>query len=145
MKNIKQISTQNAAKLLLAGYVLVMLLLQLFAFEVFPELLVVAGLISPWSYVGAVALVVLELLALPFLIDLKLPSRLVLASKVSGLLALGLATAFEVLGFINGQTVIFGATFDLPSGSWALFLLAAFWVLMVWSLVPKEKLVNRKV
>ena len=144
MKKHKQISSQYAARLLLASYILIMLLLQLFTFEKFPEILAVAGVMSPWNYIGAVKLVILELLAVPYLIDLRLPDVPRLASKVSGLLALGLATAFEVLGFINGQTLIFGATLDLPSGSWTLYLLAALWVLMIWSLMPKLKLISRK-
>lgn len=144
MKKLKQITTGQAARLLLAGYILVMLLLQLFTFEAFPGMLSVAGIVAPWSYVLAVLLVVLELLALPFLIDLRLPSGAVLASKVSGLLAIGLATVLEIFGLANGQAVMFGATFDLPSGSWTLFLLAALWVLMVWGLMPRSSFVSRK-
>ena len=140
----KDITSARAAKILLAGYVLVLLLLQLFSFDAFPTMLVSIGLGSTVNYVVAIALVVTELLALPFLLQMKLPKRVFLASMISAGLALLTLSVIEVMAFRGGLSVIFGATFELPGGVWSLLLLLALWLLFVWGVLDEIGLASNK-
>ena len=72
MTQAQEFTNARAARLLLAGYIIILLLLQLFSFDAFPAMLVGIGLDGVWSYIAAIALVVVELLALPFLLQMKL-------------------------------------------------------------------------
>ena len=132
-KQREQVSSLRAVRFLLAGYVLLFLLLQLFTFEKFPALLESAGVAGGWSHGVAIGLVVVELLALPYLLQMKLPGRVRRASLVSGVVAMLTLTVLEVIAFTHEQTVMFGATFGLPGGSWSLLFLAALWTLLAWS------------
>ena len=125
--------TTNIAslRLILGGYLVVLLLAQLFAFEKFPSMLESIGL-GDWSTVVAIVLALAQLLALPFLIGLKLPARLVFASFVSVFVALVLLSVLEVMALISDATILFGATLDLPGGFWSICLLLALWVLYGW-------------
>ena len=122
----------QGARLILAGYMVAFLLLQLFAFEAFPGLLATVGLQGTWSSVVAIALVLVELLALPFLLGMKLPARALTVSKLCGGGALLGLTVLELYGWMAGVSVLFGATLMLPGGSWSLMLLLALWLLYIW-------------
>ena len=127
------ISSVQAAKLLLAIYVLVFLISQLFTFEKLPALIAGSGLELGWANLAAISLVLLELAALPFLLGMRTSPLISRVSFASVFLALTGLAALEVLSGSSGQSMILGATFDLPGGSWSLSLLAALWILAIWS------------
>lgn len=129
---IKTSSSQTARRVL-AIYLLVILLLQLFAFEDFPAMLAFLTTSEAVQKSLAIIIVLAELIALPCLIGLKTRNWLQKLGLISTILALVLLTVLEVLAVIDGSTMLFGATFDLPSGTWSLFFLAAMWVLAVWA------------
>ena len=133
-----QLSTPEGARLLLGGYLLVFLLCQLFTFEKFPTLLESIGL-GVMATVAAIILVVLQLLATPSLIGLRVPTRVKKASAVSVFGAMLVLTGLEIAAFTVGRTVLFGATLDLPGGAWSLCLLAALWALLLWVTFSKSK------
>ena len=146
MTQAQEFTNARAARLLLAGYIIILLLLQLFSFDVFPAMLAGIGLDGVWSYIAAIALVVVELLALPFLLQMKLSKKFLNVSMISGGVALLVLSILEVWAFTAGQSVLFGATFDLPGGSWSILLLLALWLLFAWgawneiaSLLGKDK------
>ena len=130
-KNSKKPKSTNRTTNIASGYLVVLLLAQLFAFEKFPSMLESIGL-GDWSTVVAIVLALAQLLALPFLIGLKLPTRLVFASFVSVFVALVLLSVLEVMALISDATILFGATLDLPGGFWSICLLLALWVLYAW-------------
>ena len=143
----ESIEASRAVRLLLAAYVLVLLLTQLFTFDKFPELLAVSGVGAGW----AVLLVVVELLALPFLLGMKLPMSVVRASVGFGATALTLLSVLEWVAYSHGASILFGATFELPGGMWAIFFLAALWILFFWgiwdklvAILPKVKLSKKR-
>ena len=132
MTQAHELTNARAARLLLAGYIIILLLLQLFSFDAFPAMLAGIGLDGTWSYIAAIALVVVELLALPFLLQMKLSKKFLNVSMISGGVALLVLSILEVWAFTTGQSVLFGATFDLPGGSWSILLLLALWLLFAW-------------
>ena len=133
-----QLSNPEGARLLLGGYLLVFLLCQLFTFEKFPTLLESIGL-GAMATVAAIILVVLQLLATPSLIGLRVPTRVKKASAVSVFGAMLVLTGLEIAAFTVERTVLFGATLDLPGGAWSLCLLAALWALLLWVTFSKSK------
>ena len=134
----RQLSTPDGARLLLSGYLLVFLLCQLFTFEKFPALLESIGL-GAMATAAAIILVVSQLLAMPFLIGLRVPTRVKKASAVSVFGAMLVLTGLEIAAFTVERTVLFGATLDLPGGAWSLCLLAALWALLLWVTFSKSK------
>ncbi len=133
-----QLSTPEGARLLLGGYLLVFLLCQLFTFEKFPTLLESIGL-GAMATAAAIILVVSQLLAMPSLIGLRVPTRVKKASAVSVFGAMLVLTGLEIAAFTVERTVLFGATLDLPGGAWSLWLLAALWALLLWVTFSKSK------
>ena len=133
----RQLSTPDGARLLLSGYLLVFLLCQLFTFEKFPTLLEGIGL-GVMATAVAIILVMLQLLAMPFLIGLRVPTGVKKASAVAVFGAMSLLTGLEIAAFAAERTVLFGATFDLPGGAWSLCLLAALWALLLWVMFSKS-------
>lgn len=132
-------------RLLAAGYIGVFLLTQLFTFEKFPQLIQGAtGLEGAWVVVIAIVLVIAELMALPFLLGARISRLLQRVSQASGFIALGLLTIMEVLALWGDQSVLFGATFQLPSGMWSLLLLVAIWVLLMWSAIVSAVMVRQE-
>ena len=121
----------DSYQLILAGYIVVFLLAQLFSFDKFPAQLEAIGL-GGWSVAVAIILVMVELLAVPFLIGLSMPKTLSLASRVAVYLSVILLTVLEVFAYMAGATIIFGASLDLPGGLWSVFLLIAMWMLLLW-------------
>lgn len=127
-------SNERIAHIAMAAYIVLLLMLQLFTFEKFPQLLGASDIYGVWAVVVAIILVVAELMSLPFLLRMKTSKTLKLISAVSGVVALAVLTTVEVIASMSGQTVMFGATLSLPGGVWSLFLLVAFWILTVWGM-----------
>ena len=124
-------SVVQIVRRIIAGYILVIVLSQLFSFDKFPSML--AGLPGMLAAVCAIVLVVTEVGALPFLLAMDISARLRKVSAVMGVVALLLLTLLEGMAFCHGVSMIFGATFDLPGGSWSLLFLAGVWILAIWA------------
>jgi len=127
----RPISVVHIVRLIVAGYTLVIVLSQLFSFDKFPSML--TGLPGVMAVVCAIVLVVTEVGALPFLLAMDVSARLRKVSAVMGVVALLLLTLLEGVAFCHGVSMIFGATFDLPGGSWSLLFLAGVWILAIWA------------
>ena len=125
-------TTLRAVRLIVAGYVLVLTLAQLFSFDKFPLLLASVG-VGEVATVVAISLVLVEVGTLPVLLDMEVPRWVRRASALSGLIALVLITILEAMAVQHEATILFGATFDLPGGSWSLVFLAGIWILAVWA------------
>lgn len=148
-KSMKRLSYSSAARMILAAYITIFLLSQLFTFDKFPGMLEAIGVSSPWSTVVAIWLVVAQLLSLPFLLRTSVPALLNRISLMMSALAMLTLSILEVLAYTSGATIIFGASLGLPSGSWSLLLLLALWLLLVWGifgekLQPKVKVDKKK-
>ncbi|MDO4781326.1 MAG: hypothetical protein Q4A34_03000 [Candidatus Saccharibacteria bacterium] len=125
---------------MVAGVMIVLLLLQLFAFE---RVVVTPGVPMMWM----IALVLVELGALPFLLGIQGLSRVLrVTSALCGLLSIGLMLGVESLAFANRQTVVAGAVLELPAGTWSLWFIMGLAVLVLWGLVPscRERLARRQ-
>ena len=127
----RPMSVVQIIRFIVAGYILVIVLSQLFSFDKFPAML--AGMPGVMAVVCAVILVVTEVGALPFLLAMDISARLRKVSAVMGVVALLLLTLLEGMAFHHGVSMIFGATFDLPGGSWSLLFLAGVWILAIWA------------
>lgn len=127
----RQLSLTRAARLILAFYLLMMLLGQLFTFERFPTLLRGIGF-GEWSALIAALLVALELLAMPWLIELQMERRLRTLSAVSAALSLSVLSLLELAAHCQGSTILFGASLHFPPGVWSLLKLAALWILLLY-------------
>ena len=111
---------------------MVPLLCQLFTFEKFSAVLTSAGITPYLSLPIAIILVVVELTSLPFLIDMNMPKRIILTSRVAGFLSLGIMTVISFLAFANGYgTVIFGATIKNVNNVAVIFLVFVMWALLI--------------
>lgn len=124
-------SVVQIVRRIIAGYILVIVLSQLFSFDKFPAML--AGMPGVMAVVCAIILVITEVGALPFLLAMDISARLRKVSAVMGVVALLLLTLLEGMAFYHGVSMIFGATFDLPGGSWSLLFLAGVWILAIWA------------
>ena len=124
-------SVVQIIRFIVAGYILVIVLSQLFSFDKFPAML--AGMPGVMAVVCAIILVVTEIGALPFLLAMDISARLRKVSTIMGVVALLLLTLLESMAFCHGVSMIFGATFDLPGGSWSLLFLAGVWILAIWA------------
>lgn len=124
-------SVVQIIQLIVAGYILVIVLSQLFSFDKFPAML--AGMPGVMAVVCAIILVITEVGALPFLLAMDISARLRKVSAAMGVVALLLLTLLEGMAFCHGVSMIFGATFDLPGGSWSLLFLAGVWILAIWA------------
>lgn len=127
----RPMSVVQIIRFIVAGYILVIVLSQLFSFDKFPAML--AGMPGVMAVVCAIILVVTEVGALPFLLAMDISARLRKVSAVMGVVALLLLTLLEGMAFHHGVSMIFGATFDLPGGSWSLLFLAGVWILAIWA------------
>jgi len=133
------ITSPLIARHVLAGLLLMLLLLQLFTFESFPQLISAnTGLSEVLSRVVAVGLVVAELLALPALLVMKTSKKLETASMVCLSLSLLALTCLTIANLAKGyQAVIWGATFELPSGYWLVSFLLILWILFGWGFIDR--------
>ena len=120
--------------------IMVPLLCQLFTFEKFSAVLTPAGITPYLSLPIAIILVVVELMSLPFLIDMNMPKRITLTSRVSGFLSLGIMTVISFLAFVNGYVaVIFGATIKNVNDVTAIFLVFMMWILLICANLSTKK------
>ena len=126
---------------LIAGLLIMMpLLCQLFTFEKFSATLTSTGVPSSLSLPIAIILVVVELMSLPFLIDMNMPKRITLASRTAGFLSLGIMTVISFLAFANGHAaVIFGATIKNLNNVAAIFLVFVMWALLICANLSTKK------
>lgn len=126
---------------LIAGLFIIMpLLCQLFTFEKFSAALISAGITPYLSLPIVILLVIAELVSLPFLIDMNMPKRITLMSRMAGFLSLGIMTVISFLEFANGYTaVIFGATIKNVNNVAAIFLVFVMWILLICANLSTKK------
>ena len=133
-----RLKTKNvqAISLFLAGALVVIALLQLFSFEEYPDRLVSIGIMPAMAPLLATFIVVAEVLALPFALRMRLSPAFRIVSMVAGwlvslkLLAIAIVENFSATG---GSDAVFGATFSLPIGTWAICMALALCVLTAWT------------
>ena len=119
---------------------MVSLLCQLFTFEKFSAALISAGILPYLSLLVAIILVIVELTSLPFLIDMNMPKRIILTSRVAGFLSLGIMTVISFLAFVNGHAaVIFGATIKNVNSAAVIFLVFVMWALLICANLSMKK------
>ena len=127
-------------KLIAGLLIMVSLLCQLFTFEKFSAVITSAGIPLSLSLSIAIILVVAELMSLPFLIDMNMPKRITLMSRMAGFLSLGIITVISFLAFVNGHTaVIFGATIKNVNNVAAIFLVFMMWALLICANLSTKK------
>ena len=127
-------------KLITGLLIMLPLLCQLFTFEKFSAVLISAGIPSSLSLLIAITLVIVELTSLPFLIDMNMPKRITLMSRMAGFLSLGIMTVISFLAFANGHAaVIFGATIKNVNNVAAIFLVFVMWALLICANLPTKK------
>ena len=127
-------------KLITGLLIMVPLLCQLFTFEKFSAVITSAGIPSSLSLPIAIILVVAELMSLPFLIDMDMPKRIILTSRMAGFLSLGIMTVISFLAFVNGYAaVIFGATIKNVNSVAAIFLVFMMWILLICANLSTKK------
>ena len=143
---LPSITSQQAFGVVAGSFLLLMLLCQLFTFEDFPGLL--SQVISDKATGLALlfALVFSEVIALPYLLGMTMPRRLAITSRAAGGAAILLLAVIEGLVIFNGgdTSVLFGATFMVPSGVWSLLFLGAVGVLMIWKNIPANIVMKSK-
>ena len=127
-------------KLITGLLIMVPLLCQLFTFEKFSAVLTSAGIPSSLSLPIAIILVIVELVSLPFLINMNMPKRITLTSRMAGFLSLGIMTVISFLAFVNGYAaVIFGATIKNVDNVAAIFLVFMMWILLICANLSTKK------
>ena len=127
-------------KLIAGLLIMVSLLCQLFTFEKFSAVITSAEIPLSLSLSIAIILVVAELMSLPFLIDMNMPKRITLTSRVAGFLSLGIMTVISFLAFVNGYVaVIFGATIKNVNNVAAIFLVCVTWALLICANLSTKK------
>ena len=127
-------------KLITGLLIMVSLLCQLFTFEKFSAVITSAGISSSLSLSIAIILVVVELMSLPFLIDMNMSKRITLTSRMAGFLSLGIMTVISFLAFANGYAaVIFGATIKNVNNVAAIFLVFMMWILLICANLSTKK------
>lgn len=127
-------------KLITGLLIMVPLLCQLFTFEKFSAVLTSAGVSSSLSLPIAITLVIVELVSLPFLIDMNMSKRITLTSRMAGFLSLGIMTVISFLAFVNGYVaVIFGATIKNVNNVAAIFLVFMMWILLICANLSTKK------
>lgn len=146
---MKQVKVTDAPKprtknstivaLLLAGILAVMVVLQLFSFEKFIPLIATYWLPGGHGTATLVAgvLVVTEVFALPFLLQMPLSRLMRIVSMVCGWLAVSLWLKLSLWANLTLNSVdnvgFFGTSVNLPVGWWAVLFTAALGVLAIWS------------
>lgn len=127
-------------KLIAGLLIMVSLLCQLFTFEKFSAVITSAGIPLSLSLSIAIILVVAELMSLPFLIDMNMPKRITLTSRMAGFLSLGIMSVISFLAFANGHAaVIFGATIKNVNSVAAIFLVFVMWALLICANLSTKK------
>jgi len=130
----------KVVKLITGLLIMVPLLCQLFTFEKFSAVITSAGITPYLSLPIAILLVIAELVSLPFLIDMNMPKRITLTSRVAGFLSLGIMSVISFLAFMNGYVaVIFGATIKNVNNVAAIFLVFVMWILLICANLSTKK------
>ena len=130
----------KVVKLITGLLIMVSLLCQLFTFEKFSAVITSAGITPYLSLPIAIILVVVELMSLPFLIDMDMSKRITLTSRMAGFLSLGIMTVISFLTFMNGYVaVIFGATIKNVNNVAAIFLVFVMWALLICANLSTKK------
>lgn len=130
--------TRNAwlAGLLLAGFFVVLVVGQLFTFEDFPAVLAAFNLPGgeSWTVIYAASIATLEVLALPFLLGLRLSKAMRVVSMVCGWLAIAFWFVISIYGSVGSvaNSGLLGATITLPAGWWSVCFCVALGILAVW-------------
>jgi hypothetical protein len=125
--------------LTLVAFFVILAVTQLFKFESFPE--VIEGFWLPGgettAKLVAALLVTGEVLALPFLLSMRLSPAMRFCSMVFGWLVIGgwlfLALWANLTTNVIGSMAIFGDLLAVPVGWWAVFLFVALGVLAGWA------------
>ena len=130
----------NYAAFGLACWTVAVLVLQLFAFEKFPSTF--GGLLNDAQVRAAVAIVIAELLSLPFLLSMNLPR---VVRRFSGVLAAVAPTSWfiaSVYALLSGESIaLFGALVSrLPSSVYV--VLSVVW-LSILAVCLRELVFNR--
>ena len=134
------IKVNKIVKLITGLLIMVSLLCQLFTFEKFSAVITSAGISSSLSLSIAIILVVVELMSLPFLIDMNMSKRITLTSRMAGFLSLGIMTVISFLAFANGYAaVIFGATIKNVNNMAAILLVFMMWILLICANLSTKK------
>ena len=134
------IKVNKIVKLITGLLIMVSLLCQLFTFEKFSAVITSAGISSSLSLSIAIILVVVELMSLPFLIDMNMSKRITLTSRMAGFLSLGIMTVISFLAFANGHAaVIFGATIKNLNNVAVIFLVFMMWILLICANLSTKK------
>lgn len=134
------IKVNKIVKLITGLLIMVSLLCQLFTFEKFSAVITSAGISSSLSLSIAIILVVVELVSLPFLIDMNISKRITLTSRMAGFLSLGIMTVISFLAFANVHVaVIFGATIKNVNSVAAIFLVFMMWALLICANLSTKK------
>lgn len=134
------IKVNKIVKLITGLLIMVPLLCQLFTFEKFSAVITSAGIPPYLSLPIAIILVVVELVSLPFLIDMDMPKRITLTSRMAGFLSLGIMTVISFLAFVNGYVaVIFGAMIKNVNNVTAIFLVFMMWILLICANLSTKK------
>lgn len=123
----------------LVAFFVIFAVTQLFKFEEFPA--VIAGFWLPGgettAKLVAALLVTGEVLALPFLLSMRLsPAMRVFSMALGWLVIVGwlfLALWANMTTNVIGSIGIFGATLAVPVGWWAVFFFGALGVLLAWA------------
>ena len=127
-------------KLITGLLIMAPLLCQLFTFEKFSAVLTSAGVSSSLSLPIAIILVIVELVSLPFLIDMNMSKRITLISKVAGFLSLAVMAVISFLAFANDHAaVIFGATTKNVNSAAPIFLIFMMWILLICANLSTKK------
>ena len=127
-------------KLITGLLIMAPLLCQLFTFEKFSAVLTSAGVSSSLSLPIAIILVIVELVSVPFLIDMNMSKRITLISKVAGFLSLAVMAVISFLAFANDHAaVIFGATIKNVNSVAAIFLVFVMWALLICANLSTKK------
>lgn len=126
------------ASLLLTGFLVVMIVGQLFAFEDFPSALDAMWLPDGLTFatIAAALIVTFEVLALPFLLGLRLSVAMRVLSMLLGWLAITAWLVVSVGNIVNGGVAnsgLLGATVSLPVGWWSVLFCAALGILAAWA------------
>jgi hypothetical protein len=144
----------TAASLYLALFFAVAALMQLFAFESFPDVIASYDIsfVSDLSPVVAALIVCLEVLALPFLLWMKVSRLMRVVSFISGWFVLlfwlkvGIWQSVTTVYISNAG--LFGAKIVVPQGWWLVSYSAILIILMgyvTWHTVSRGKLLMKKV
>lgn len=143
--------TRNAwmASLLLAAFLVIMAVGQLFTFEDFPRTIDAMWLPGGLTFATIVAalIVTLEVLALPFLLGLRLSVAMRILSMIFGWLAIVAWLAVSIGNVLNADVAnsgLLGATVSLPVGWWSILFCMALGILAVWAAWGMWPIVGRK-